>query len=68
MSSNCADDKNLFSIGKDNKVEDTSSKEFGIVTNCFYENVMVLNSKKCYFMCMVKDGGNEQVEHRFRAH
>ena len=48
---NYNDDDNLFSIGKDiNKVKDTLAKDFEIVSNSFYENLMVLNSKKCYFM------------------
>ena len=60
MLSNYADDNNLFSIGRDlNKVKDTLAKDFGIVTNWFYENFMVLNSKKCHFMCIGKDGENE---------
>ena len=51
MLSNYADDNNLFSIGRDlNKVKDKLAKDFGIVTNWFYENFMVLNSKKCHFM------------------
>ena len=59
MLSNYADDNNLFSIGRDlNKVKDTLAKDFGIVTNWFYENFMVLNSKKCHFMCIGKDGEN----------
>ena len=57
MLSNYADDNSLFSIGRDlNKVNDTLAKDFGIVTNWFYENFMVLNSKKCHFMCIGKDG------------
>ena len=60
MLSNYADDNNLFNIGRDlNKVKDTLAKDFGIVTNWFYENFMVLNSRKCHFMCIVKDGENE---------
>ena len=60
MLSNYADNNNLFSIGRDlNKVKDTLAKDFGIVTNWFYENFMVLNSKKCHFMCIGKDGENE---------
>ena len=56
MLSNYADDNNLFSIGRDlNKVKDTLAKDFGIVS----ENFMVLNSKKCHFMCIGKDGENE---------
>ena len=60
MFSKYADDNNLFSIGRDlNKVKDTLAKDFGIVTNWFYENFMVLNSKKCHFMCIGKDGENK---------
>ena len=60
MLSNYADDNKLFSIGRDfNKVKDTLAKDFGIVTNWFYENFVVLNSKKCHFMCIGKDGKNE---------
>ena len=58
--SNYADDNNLFCIGKDiNKVKNTLAKDFGIVTNWFYENFMVLNSKKCHFMCIGRDVENE---------
>ena len=28
-------------------------------TNWFYENFMVLNSNKCHFMCIGRDGENE---------
>ena len=60
MSSIYADGNNLFSIGKDiNKVKDTHTKDFEIVTNWFYENFMVLNSKKCYFVCIGRDRENE---------
>ena len=60
MLSNYAYDNNLFNIGRDlNKVKDTLAKDFGIVTNWFYQNFMVLNSKKCHFMCISKDGENE---------
>ena len=58
MLSNYADDNNLFSIGKD-KIKDALAKNFGIITNWFYENFMVLNSKKCHFMCIGRDGENE---------
>ena len=58
--SNYADDNNLFCIGKDiNKVKNTLAKDFGIVTNWFYENFMVLNSKKYHFMCIGRDVENE---------
>ena len=49
-------DNNLFSIGKNiNKVKDTLAKDFGIVTNWFYENFMVLK-KKCHFMYWQRRG------------
>ena len=60
MLSNYTDENNLFIIGKDiNKVKDALTIDFGIVTNWFYENFMVLNSKKCYFICIGRDGENE---------
>ena len=47
-------------MGRDlNKVKDKLAKDFGIVTNWFYEDFMVLNSKKCHFMCIGTDGENE---------
>ena len=56
MLSNYADDNNLFSKEKGiNKVKDTFAKDFGIEINWFYENFMVLNSKKCYFTCIGRD-------------
>ena len=60
MLSNYADDNNLFSIRKDiNKVKDTFAENFRIVPNWFYENFMVLNSKKCHFMCIGRGRENE---------
>ena len=36
-----ADDNNQFSIGEDiDEVKDTLAKDFGILTNWFYENLM----------------------------
>ena len=45
---------NLF-----NQVKDTLATDYRMVTNWFYENVMVLNSKKCRFICIGKDLENE---------
>ena len=62
MLSTYTDDNNLLSLWKDiNKVKYTLVKDFGIVTNWFYENFMVLNSKKCHFMCIGRDGENETI-------
>ena len=55
-----ADDNNLFCIGNNiSKVEGTLAKDFGIITNWFYENFIFLNSKKSHFMCIGRDGENE---------
>ena len=57
MLSNYADDNNLFTIGRDlNKVKDTLAKDFGIVTNWFYENFLVLNSKSVILCVLAKTG------------
>ena len=57
MLSNYADDNNLFSVRKDiNKIKETLAKYLGLVTNWFYENFMVLNSKKCNFMYWQRQG------------
>ena len=42
-----------------NKVKNILAKDFGVVTNWFYGNIMVLNSKKCHFMCVDKNERNE---------
>ena len=60
MSTIYADDNNLPGIEKDiNKVKNTLAKDFGIVTNWFYENFMVLTSIKYHFMCIGRDGEHE---------
>ena len=45
--SNYADDNNLSFSGED--------KELMIVENWFFENYMILNPGKCYFMCIGKN-------------
>ena len=56
MLSSYVDDNNLFSIEKDvGKVKYTPAEDLGIVTNWFYENFMVSNSKKCHFICIGRD-------------
>ena len=58
--SNCANDNTLYSSGNDlEKVKQTLRQDFEIVTKWFYENYMVLNSGKCYFMCLVQNTVNE---------
>ena len=47
MLSDYAGDNNLFIIEKDfNKIKDSLAKDFGIVTNWFYENLMVIKFLK----------------------
>ena len=58
--SNYANDNTLYSSGNDlEKVKQTLRQDFEIVTKWFYENHMVLNSGKCYFMCLVQNTMNE---------
>ena len=58
--SNYADDNTLYSCGNNlEEVKQTLRGDFQIVTTCFYENYMVLNSGKCHFMCLGKNIENE---------
>ena len=51
--SNYADGNTLYSCGNNlEEVKQTLRGDFQIVTKWFYENHMVLNSGKCYFMCL----------------
>ena len=54
--SNYADDNNLFSMGKNkDQIKNILSSDFRVVNDWFYENFMVLNPEKSYFMCLGKD-------------
>ena len=58
--SNYADDSTLYSSGNDlEKVKQTLSEDFEIVTKWFYENYMVFNSGKCHFICLGQNTMNE---------
>ena len=53
--SNYADDNNLYSIGKDcDLIQNLLRKYFMALTKWFFENYMVLNQKKCHYMCIGK--------------
>ena len=53
--SNYADDNNLYSIGKDcDIIKNLLRKDFMALAKWFFENYMVLNQKKCYYMCIGK--------------
>ena len=51
--SNYASDFNLA------EVKNCLSTDFDEVTKWFQENYVALNARKCHFMCLGKDTGNE---------
>ena len=58
--SNYADDNTLYASDFNLKeVKNCFSTNFHAVTKFFYENHMALNARKCHFMCLGKDTGNE---------
>ena len=63
--SNYADDNTLHSIGNRIKsVKKALSNDFRIIQNSFYENLVVLNAKKCHYMCFgICSENNEFVFH-----
>ena len=57
--SNYADDNNLPISGEDKElIRSMISSDFMIVENWFFENYMILNPGKCYFMCICKNVSN----------
>ena len=51
--SNYADDNNLYSIGKGRYIiENLVWKSFRALTEWFFEKYMLLNQKKCHYMCI----------------
>ena len=58
--SNYADDKTLYSIGNTIEgVKKALSNDFRIIQNWFHENLMVLNVKKCHYMCFRTSSEND---------
>ena len=58
--SNYAADNTLYSCGNNlEEVKQTLRGDFQRVTKWFYEDYLVLNSGKCYFMCLGKNTENE---------
>ena len=54
--SNYADDNNLSISGEDKElIKYMLSSDFMIVEDWFFENYMILNLGKCYFMCISKN-------------
>ena len=59
--SNYADDKNLYSIWKDlDLIKGMLHKDFRAVTGWFYDNHMILNPKKCHYMCLWKNSNKSK--------
>ena len=62
--SNYNDNNNLYSIGNTMKsVKKALSINFRIIQNWFHENLMVVNVKKCHYMCL--GIGSENVDFIF---
>ena len=62
--SNYNDDNTLYLIGNTIKsVKKALSSDFRIIQNWFHENLMVLNVKKCHYMCF--GIGSENVDFIF---
>ena len=61
--SNYADDNNLYNIGKDRDIiKNLLRKDFVALTEWFFENCMVLNQKKCHYMCTGRYTKNDKFE------
>ena len=60
--SNYADDNNLSISGEDKElIKSMLSSDFMIVENWFFENYMILNPGKCYFMCIGKNVSDSEL-------
>ena len=56
---NYADHIKLYSIGKDRDIiKNQLQKNFRALTESFFENYMVLNQKKCRYMCICRNTEN----------
>ena len=57
--SNYASDNNLSVFGEDKElIKAMLLSDFKIVEDWFFENYMVLNPVKCYFMCIAENVGD----------
>ena len=60
--SNYANDNNLSISGEDKElIKSMLLSDFMIVEYCFFENYMILNSGKCYFMCITKNISDSEL-------
>ena len=61
--SNYADNNNLYNIGKDrDTLKNLLRKDFRALTEWFIDNCMVLNQKKCHYMCIGRNTENDKFE------
>ena len=61
--SNYADDNNLNSIGKDcDIIKNLLRKDFRALAEWFFKKYMVLNQKKCHYMCIGRNTENDNFE------
>ena len=61
--SNYADNNNLYNIGKDrDTIKNLLRKDFRALTEWFIDNCMVLNQKKCHYMCIGRNTENDKFE------
>ena len=53
----------ILSISREDKelIKPMLSSDFMLVKNCFFENNMILNPEKCYFMCIGKNVSNSEL-------
>ena len=57
-----AGDNNLSISGEDKElIKSILSSDFMIVEDCFFENYMILNPEKCYFMCIGKNVSDSEL-------
>ena len=60
--SNYADDNNLFISGEDKElIKFMLSSDFMIVEDWCFENCMILNPEKYYFMCICKNVSDSEL-------
>ena len=60
--SNYADDNNLSISGEDKElIKSMLSSDFTIVEDWFFENYMIINPGKCYFMCIGKTVSDSEL-------
>ena len=60
--SNYADDNNLSVPGEDKElIKSMLLSDFVIVEDWFFENYMILNPEKCYFMCIGKNVSDSEL-------